>query len=96
MCNEPFSAVDFGALQKALAAAISRARSLNEIEAWLKSQKCVKSVRLGKNIMKSNPPQRDFIVEFEMEDGSTVKKVVNIFDKGDQKFQFRKLRDHPR
>ena len=81
--------------EKALAAAIASAQSLGEIETWLKSQQRVKSVQLAKYLLKSNPPQRDFIVEFEMEDGSTVKKIVNFFEKGDQqfRFQFHKLRD---
>jgi hypothetical protein len=79
--------------EKALATAIASARSLGEIEAWLKSQQCVKSVRLAKYLLKSNPPQRDFIVELEMKDGSIAKNIVNIFDKGDQQYQFHKLRD---
>ena len=43
--------------------------------------------------IESNPPQRDFIVELKTGDGSTVKKIVNIFDPGNQQFQFRQLRD---
>lgn len=93
MCAESLSTIDFEALEKTLATAIASARSLDEIAAWLKSQRCVKSVQLASYLLKSNPPQRDFIVEFRMEDGSTVKKIVNIFDLGDQQFQFHKMRD---
>jgi hypothetical protein len=93
MCAESLSIGDFEALQKTLAAVIASARSLDEIEAWLKSQQCVKSVQLENYLLKSNPPQRDFTVEFTMENGSTVKKIINIFDLGNQQFQFRKLRD---
>ena len=93
MCAESLSTADFGAFQKLLAAAIASARSLDEIAAWLKSQQCLKSVQLADYLLKSNPPQRDFIVEFRMEDGSTVKKILNIFDLGNQQFKFRKLRD---
>ena len=71
---------DFEALQKTLAAAIASACSLDEIEVWLKSQECVKSVRLADYLLKSDPPQRDFIVELKTVGGSTVKKFVNIFD----------------
>lgn len=85
--------IDFKNLEDALATAMDSARSLDEIEAGLKSQQCVKSVELRDYLLKSNPPQRDFIVEFVKEGGSTVTKVVNIFDLGEQQFQFHKLRD---
>ena len=93
MCSESLSTVDLEAFQETLAATIASARSLDEIEAWLKSQQRVKSVQLAGYLLKSNPPQRDFIVEFETVDGSTVKKIVNIFDLGNQQFRFHKLRD---
>jgi hypothetical protein len=94
MDDESPSTIDFEALEKNLSAAIASARSLDEIEAWLKSQHGVKSVQLADYLLKSNPPQRDFIVEFSTEDGSTIKKIVNIFVPGNQQFQFRKLRDN--
>ena len=93
MCGESPSTVNFDALEKTLTTVIDSARSLDEIEAWLKSQRCVKLVHLADYLLKSNPPQRDFIMEFRMEDGSTVKKIVNIFDLGNQQFQFHELRD---
>jgi len=93
MSDEERSTVDFESLEKTLAAAIASARSLDEIEAWLKSQPWVKSVQLANYLSKSNPPQRDFIVEFKTENDSTTKRVVNIFDRGNQQFQFHKLRD---
>lgn len=88
------STVDFQAFQKTLAAAIANARSLDAIEAWLNSQQGVKSVQLADYVLKSNPPQRDFVVEFRMQDGSTIKKIINIFDLGNQGgFRFHELRD---
>lgn len=86
-------AVNFDALEKALSAAIANARSLDEIEAWLKSQPGVRSVQLANYLSKSNPPQRDFIVQFGTDNDSTVQKIVNIFDLGNQQFKFHKLRD---
>lgn len=83
----------FQVFEKKTASAIDSVRSLDEIEAWLKSQQGVKSVQLADYLLKSYPPQRDFIVEFSMQDGSTVKKIVNIFDLGNQQFKFNKLRD---
>jgi hypothetical protein len=93
MSDEQPSTVDFETLEKTLAAAIASARSLDEIEAWLKSQPWVKSVQLANYLAKSNPPQRDFIVELRTENDSTTKRVVNIFDLGNQQFKFHKLRD---
>lgn len=87
------SPIDFEVFEKTLGAAIGGARSLDEINAWLGSQLGVNSVQLADYLLKSNPPQRDFIVEFTLQDGSTVTKVVNIFDLGDQQFRFRELRD---
>lgn len=93
MSGESFSTIDFTALEKTLATMINSAQSLDEIEAWLKSQQGVKLVQLAGYNFKSNPPQRVFIVEFKMDGGLTLKKIVNIFDLGDQQFQFHKLRD---
>jgi hypothetical protein len=93
MCKEPLSTADFEAFEKNLPTEIDSMQSLDEIEAWLKSQKGVKSVRIANYLLKSNPPQRDFFMEFCMKDGSTINKIVNIFDLGNQQFQFRKLRD---
>ena len=87
------STVDFAVLEKTLASVIDSARSLEEIEAWLRSQQYVESVQLADYLLKSNPPQRDLIVEFSTEDGSIIRKIVNIFDLGDQRFRFHKLRD---
>ncbi len=36
----------------------------------------------GDYLMKSNPPQREFLVEFRMQDDSNIKKIINIFDLG--------------
>jgi hypothetical protein len=93
MCLESVSSGGLEALKESLATAIGSARSLNEIEAWLKSQPGVQSVELTDYLLKSNPPQRDFIVSFKRADGSMVKKIVNVFDSGNRQFQFHKLRD---
>lgn len=93
MCAESPSTVDFEVLEKALSTAIDSARSLDEIEAWLKSQQCVTSVWLANYVLKSNPPQRDFIVAFRLQNGSTLTKIVNIFVLGNGKFRFHELRD---
>lgn len=87
------STVNFQVFEKKMASVIDNARSLEEIEAWLRSQQGVKSVQLADYLMKSNPPQRNFLVEFSIQDGSTVKKIINIFDLGNQQFKFHELCD---
>jgi hypothetical protein len=93
VCAELFPTIDSRTLEKKLATAIESAQSLHEIKTWLKSLRRVESVQLADYILKSNPPQRDFIIEFRMEDGLKVKKIVNIFDLGNQQFKFHQLRD---
>lgn len=87
------STADFQVFERKLASAIDSADSLDEIEAWLRSQQGIKSVQLADYLMKSNPLQREFFVEFRMQDGSKVKKIINIFDLGNQQFEFHELRD---
>jgi hypothetical protein len=91
---ESLLTVDFGILEQALAATINSARSLEEIEAWLNSQRCVMAVRLAEYALKSNPVQRELFVEFRLQDGSTLTKIVNVFDLGRGKFRFHEVRDH--
>jgi hypothetical protein len=93
MCPESSIDIDLKVFRDNLTAVIESARSLDDIESWLRSQQRVKSVQLADYLLKSNPPQRDFIVEFDVVDGPTVKKIVNIFDLGNQQFRFHKLRD---
>jgi hypothetical protein len=93
MYRNSLSTIDLEAFKEKVAAAVAGARSLDEIKALLTSQPFVVSVELTDYLLKSNPPQRDFIVEFKTADGSMIKTVVNIFDLGDQRFQFNKLRD---
>jgi len=82
-----------GELAKALAGVADNAHSLDEIAAWLRSQPGVTSVELGDYLLKSNPPQRDFLVECTRKDGSSVRKVLNIYVLAGEKFQFNCVRD---
>jgi hypothetical protein len=51
MCGKPLTIVDYEAFEKTLTTVISSARSLAEIEVWLKSQHCEKSVHLGNYLL---------------------------------------------
>jgi hypothetical protein len=93
MSGESSVSVDFEVLEKSLSLVINRAQSLAEIEAWLKSQPGVEAVELTDYLLKSNPPQREFVLEFRAEDGAAVRKIVNIFDLGDRGFLFHNIRE---
>jgi len=89
----PGSANDIDELEKALPGVTDNAQSLGEIEAWIGAQPCVKSVQLAGYVLKSNPPQRDFIIECGSKDGTVIKKILNVYVLGTQKFQFNSMRD---
>jgi hypothetical protein len=82
-----------GELAKAMAGVAGSAHSLDEIAAWLRAQPGVTSVELGDYLLKSNPPQRDFLVECAQKDGSKVRKVLNVYVLDGDKFQFNCVRD---
>jgi len=48
-------------------------------------------VSLGDYLLKSYPPQREFVVEFENDDGSRRRKIVNVLDLGDRRFQLHRM-----
>jgi hypothetical protein len=90
--ESPFT-VDVEVDEQTLAPTVDGARSIDEIDGWLRSQRSVVSVRLADYVLESNPVQRELFVEFRLQDGSTLTKIVNIFDLGQGKFQLHELRD---
>ena len=83
----------FGELATALRGVADNAGSLDEIAAWLRAQPGVESVELADYLLKSNPPQCDFIVSCRARDGSIVRKVLNVYVLSGDKFQFNRVRD---
>jgi len=84
---------DFNEIEKTLPVLVEQISSLEELDIWLKSQECIQGVSLQDFLIKTNPPQRKFIVEFKSSNGSTVTKVINIFVLGDGRLQFNNLHD---
>jgi hypothetical protein len=80
-------------LERALPDLANGAHSLAEIEAWIRAQPCVRSVQLADYLLKSNPPQRDFIIDCADADGAPVRRILNVFVLGGQKFRFNGVRD---
>jgi len=93
MCERPLSANDFDLLVRSLADVVARATSLEELRQRLLSEPCVASVELEDYLIKTNPPQRQFRVEFKMDDGSTAVKAVDIYVQEGQRYRFRSLHD---
>jgi len=91
--EQRLSAAGLERFERSLSTAVDGARSLDQIAAWLRSQAFVRSVKQTDYLAKSNPPQRDIIVELALEDGSTTTKAVNLYSLGEEGFRFRQLRD---
>ena len=72
---------------------IQRARTLDEITLGLRSRSFVRSVELSTHLLKSNPPQRELIVEIELTDGTTNTMMVHFFELGNQRYQFNAILD---
>ena len=85
-----FALEDF---ERRLVEVVGSVRTIEEIETWIRSQSTAKAVRLEDYLLKSNPPQREFVVQFEAKNGAAVTKVVNVFDLGDEGFRFHEMRD---
>jgi len=95
LCNEPISLDDFDNLELTLTQFIRKISSLEELKIWLESQKCVKDVELiadGRPIIKTDPPQAEVKVEFIMNDGSTLTKVLDLFVENN-KFEYNRMHD---
>jgi hypothetical protein len=93
MCADSLSVDDFKNFQDLLALVIARAHSIGEIEAWLQSQERVKLVKVEAYLLKSNPPQREIIIEFESKHGKISRKTVSIFDIRGSEFKLNKIYD---
>jgi hypothetical protein len=81
--------------EKTLAAVAAGALSLDEIAAWLRSRPGVQSVQLAPYLLKSNPPQREFIVQCQSGEGSTVNQIVTVLQLGERSFRYHGLRAQP-
>jgi len=89
MCGDSVSHDSFDEIEGTLADAVAQVRSLEELRQWLASQRCVASVGLEDYLIKTNPPQRQFRVEFRLDDGSTAVKAIDVFVLDDHELRFR-------
>jgi hypothetical protein len=83
---------DLDAFTRSLREFIARAKSIEEITQWLEAQQFVASVRVMDYLRKSEPPQREILIELKMEDASIERRAVTIYDLGPEQFQLHGLR----
>lgn len=78
MCGDTISGEGLAEFTEALVDVIRGIGSPEEFEGWLKSQPCVKAVRTGDYLIKTEPPRMELSVIFNMDDGSTITKAIDI------------------
>lgn len=93
MAAPPEPPDDLGAFQARLSAAVSAAGSISEIESWLRNQPSVTLLRTEEYLLKSFPPQRRFIVEFDLPGGPPVAQAIDVYSFDDERFLLRDIHD---
>lgn len=84
---------DVSEIENTLLIIVAQVSSLEELKTWLESQKCIQSVRLEDFLIKTNPPQRELIIECKDNNESVFTKIINIFVLNDGEFSLNQLRD---
>ncbi len=84
MNSDTISAYDLVNFSDILADIMRKVSSLEELEGWFNSQKYVESVKVTDYLVKTEPPQKELLVTFKMDDGSTVTRVIDIILYPDQ------------
>jgi len=93
MYGETISAEELATLADTMSTVVLRIASLEELEGWLRSQRCVESIGTSDYLIKTEPPRKEMLVTFKMDDGSSVTKVVDITLYPDESFGLAGLHD---
>ncbi len=72
---------------------MDRMNSLEEFHRWLELQPHILSVTLEDYWIKTNPPQREFVVEFGGDRTSTVTRIIDVYVLGDGQIRFSECRE---
>ena len=86
MCGDTISAEELAKLAETLADVVQGTKSLEELERWFRSQPCIESFRTENYLIETEPPQKELLVTFKMDDGSTATRVIDIILYPDQTF----------
>ena len=84
---------DFEWLATTLAKVVQSSKMLADIERWLSERPFVAAVSVLDHLLKTNPPQREFLVSFKMEDGGSADKLLSIYELDPRRFQLASLQD---
>lgn len=93
MTNNPDSNDYIQDLAQGLANAIRTLRSLDEITSWLGSRQGIKSVILMDYVIKTDPPQKEFVVTYTTDDGANAVKVIDILLLSNDRFALGSIHD---
>jgi hypothetical protein len=85
---DPASADDLRQLCPGLPEIVRQMTAPEELAAWLRAQPNVVSVTLADYLIKTNPPRREFLVQFRRPDGTVFEKAIEVVVLNDRSFQF--------
>ena len=74
--------------QREISIAIKGASSLADIEEWCRRQAFVASIEIKPYLLKSNPPQRELIVEINTIGEGVVNRAVHFYELGEGSYKF--------
>ena len=78
MCNSTISAQELNKISITVSDVLRQINSFEELEAWFQAQSGVVSTNSPDYLIKTAPPRKELVVQFRLEDGSTVTKVFAI------------------
>jgi hypothetical protein len=84
MCGDTISTKEMAKLTETLTNVVQATGSLEALERWFRSQPCIESVNTAKYLIETEPPQKEFLVTFRMDDGLTATKIIDIILYPDQ------------
>ncbi len=93
MCEDFISESKFEKFETSIAETISDSNSLDELESWLQSQRCIDFVRREEYVIKTFPPRREFTIGIRMEGGTIREKVLTIVILEDDQFEYHNMRE---
>ena len=94
MCEEDFiNESEFEKFETSIAETVRNSNSLDDLELWLQSKRCIDFVRLEKYVIKTFPPRREFTIGIRTEGGTIREKVLTIVILEDDQFEIYEMRE---
>lgn len=93
MCEDFMHESELHRFETSLAEIVKNANSLDELESWLQSQRCIEFVRLEAYVIKTFPPRREFTVGLRMKGGTIREEALTIVILEDDQFELHEMRE---